>query len=275
MKWIFFIGLMIALLPSCMQKADIAVPYDGDKMVVNTLMQADSPAYIRVTRSARAGASKFEELSGASVELLENGVPMNVSRQVINGAGYFVSAQPLKYGSQYVVKAAYQELVPVVGEDSLPQRPVVASVKAFGGGSRIQFVVKDRTALAEYYRIRIFHVRADTFLGARFDPSYNNEFINVIGTGYVKTNIIGDERFNGQEVTMIMQTAKALPAGDQFRLEVNSLTPAAYNYLKTLEIQIDNNPNFLIDPSKVYSNVTGGYGIVAGINAIHIPFTAN
>ncbi|MCK7557680.1 DUF4249 domain-containing protein [Chitinophaga sedimenti] len=236
-----FIGLMIALLPSCMQKADIAVPYDGDKMVVNTLMQADSPAYIRVTRSARAGASKFEELSGASVELLENGVPMNVSRQVINGAGYFVSAQPLKYGSQYVVKAAYQELVPVVGEDSLPQKPVVASVKAFGSGSRIQFVVKDRTALAEYYRIRIFHVRADTFLGARFDPSYNNEFINVIGTGYVKTNIIGDERFNGRGGNddhanrESIARRRSIPAGGEqsYRLPTTTLKPLKYRSITT------------------------------------------
>lgn len=274
--------LAVLLLAACEKPAYIDVPYPGDKIVLNTMMQADSLVYIRVTKSARPGATKFEELAAATVTLYEDNVSVPIARKVINGTGYFVSAGKVKLGSRYTVKAAYDDLDPVTASDTLPERPVVSSVHGFAGGNRVRFVISDRPGTTEYYRLRIY--LADTTSGKalpstplqfRFDPSYNNEFINVIGQQYYTTNIISDERFDGMDVTMVMQTKDVLPASQYLVAEVTALTTDGYKYLKSLEVQGDMDPNFLMEPARVFTNVAGGYGIVAGINSRRVPFKAN
>ncbi|WP_341842774.1 hypothetical protein [Chitinophaga caseinilytica] len=43
--------LAITALAACEQSADIPVPYEGDRIVVNSLVQEDSVIYLRLTRS--------------------------------------------------------------------------------------------------------------------------------------------------------------------------------------------------------------------------------
>ncbi|UYQ92051.1 DUF4249 domain-containing protein [Chitinophaga horti] len=284
MKKVLFslIGLFVLAVTACEKKVDVDVPYAGDKIVVNTFMQADSPVYIRVTRSTRPGAVNFEELVAADVQLLEDGVAIPVTRQVINSVGYFVSARNVKYGSSYEVTAIHNGLEPIVAKDSLPLAPIAGNVAAFAGGSRLNFELQDRSDVVNYYRIRVYAaeevngaVVIKTALKVRFDASYNSDFMNVISPQYFETNVINDERFNGRKLTIFMQTEKAVPAGQQLILEITSLTPAAYNYLRSFDIQVTNSGNVLTDASKVYTNVMGGYGIVAGINSVRLPFKAN
>ncbi len=54
MKKIVYL-LAIAALPACEKAANIPVAYEGDRIVVNSLVQEDSVVYLRLTRSQPPG----------------------------------------------------------------------------------------------------------------------------------------------------------------------------------------------------------------------------
>ncbi|WP_295120349.1 DUF4249 domain-containing protein [uncultured Chitinophaga sp.] len=282
MRKITLLIISAFLFTSCLKTVDMDLPYDGDKIVVNAFMQVDSVVYIRVTKSEPPGSNSFTELDKATVSLFENDQEIPVTRKVINGLGYFVSARQIKYGYNYKVKATADNLTAVSAVDSLPQQPMVGLPSGFVGGNRIQFKLQDRAGFTDYYRFRIYLAEVSggrpvpvTPLKVRFDPSYNNEFIDIFSREYYVTNIISDERFSGSEVNVVMQTENPLPADQYLVVEVTALTPTAFKYLKSLQYQGANVENPLVEPATVFSNVTGGYGIVAGINSTRVPFKAN
>jgi hypothetical protein len=107
----------------------------------------------------------------------------------------------------------------------------------------------------------------------RFDPSYNNSFTDMLTENYLESTLIADDRFDGQEITIVMQTRDMNVKDEILLLEVTGLTRSSWTYLKTLELQTSNQGNILVDPSKVYSNVEKGYGIFGGVNAARLEVT--
>lgn len=270
------VGILLICLCwiACEKAVDIPVPYGGDKIVVNTLMQPDSLLYLRVTRSQPPGASTFPEIPGAAVLLKAGNAIMPVSWQVIGGQGYFVSQAPVQYGLQYSLEVSAAGLDTVYATDTLPRAPLLSAPFVQAGGSRVRFVLHDLPG-NDYYRFRLFHAN-DRFIPEkraryRFDPSYNNNFTDLVSDRFLEYTLISDERFEGKEITVVMQTQEVNKAGGRLLLEVTGLTRAAWQYLKTLELQSTTGTNPLVDPGSVYTNVYNGYGIMAGINSACLP----
>lgn len=259
---------------ACEKPVNIPVPYDGDKIVVNTLLQPDSLLYLRVTRSQPPGASVFPEIPGAAVSLKAGNVSIPVSWQQIGGKGYFVSASPVQYGLRYSLEVSAAGLDTVYATDTLPRAPLLSAPFAQAGGSRVRFVLRDLPG-SDFYRFRLFHANSNFVpekrARYRFDPSYNNSFTDLISDRFLEYTLISDERFEGREITVVMQTEELNKAGGYLLLEVTGLTHAAWLYLKTLELQSSTNNNPLVEPGSVYSNVLNGYGIMAGINSALLP----
>lgn len=258
---------------ACEKVVDIPVPYAGDKIVVNTLMQPDSLLYLRVTRSQPPGSSSFPEIPDAKVTIKAGSTIVPMQWQVIGGAGYFVSQSPVRYGYRYSMEVSATGLDTVHATDTLPRAPVLSSPFAQAGGSRVRFNLRDLPG-ADYYRFRLFHANKDYIPQKRalfrFDPSYNNNFTDLVSNNFLEYILINDERFEGKEITVVMQTQEVNKAGGYLVLEVTGLTCAAWQYLKTLEAQSNNGNNPLIDPGAVYTNVNNGYGIMAGVNSARL-----
>lgn len=277
MKRAAILLITVSLLAACEKTVNVPVPYDGDKIVVNSLMQPDSVMYIRITRSQPPGASFFPEIPEAGVSVKAGGTVVPLQWQVIGGKGYFVSQAPVSSEHTYTISVTAPELDTVRATDTLPRRPVLKEPFAQAGGNRVKFLLKDLPG-TDYYRFRLFAGELNAAgkvvpakrLRYRFDPSYNNSFTDLITNNYLESTLIPDERFDGRETTIVMQTEKVNQAGDHLLLEVTNLTYDTWRYLKTLEVQNANEGNLLVEQNRVHTNVEGGYGIFGGLNAAHL-----
>ena len=277
-KW--YIIIFCTIFSACERAVELDVPYEGDKLVVNGFVQPDSVVYLRVTRSQPPGRSVFPEVPGAVVKLKAGAEILPLLWQVIGGKGYFVSAQPAKPGLEYTVSVAAPGLDTIFAKDTLPRKPFLAEPFAQSGGNRVRFVMKDLPG-ADYYRFRLYKGAKDGHGVVtpverrlyRFDPSYNNSFTDMLTENYLESTLIADDRFDGQEITIVMQTRDVNVKDEILLLEVTGLTRSSWTYLKTLELQTSNQGNILVDPSKVYSNVEKGYGIFGGVNAARLEVT--
>jgi hypothetical protein len=277
--------LLAVVYVSCEEVSKIYVPYDGDKIVLNSFLQPDSLIYIRVTQSKQirdSGSLTFPELQNAVITLSENGVALPTPRwKVINGRGFFVSAAPAQLGKNYRITVTARDLDAVAAADSTPWRPDISNTRAQSNVNRIKFTLKDDPAVKNYYRIRFF--RGDLINGTmvrnttdtircRVDPAFSNNLIDMLGDTYFSDIVITDRLFTSAESTFTLQTQSALVSGGFVIIEVSGLTEGAYKYLQATSDQRQGQEgiDFALDPVNVYSNVENGYGIVAGINAVSL-----
>lgn len=271
----FFVGAigLSMLLSACEEREEITLPYEGDKIVVNTLIQPDSVIYIRVTRSVPSNIyddAGYKDIPGATVTLTADEtsvLPLQV--QTIKGLSYYVSGQKAVRGQQYKVAVAASGLQPVTATDTLPPPPVAANASAQRNSSRVQFTLQDQSASTDYYRIRIYMTDAATGQGAfllfRLDPAFNNNLVEYFSTGNYNSLIMNDERFNGKPVNFVLQTADPIMNAGEITVEVSALTYTTYRYFSTLAAQRDAG-TALGSHVRVFTNVANGYGIVGGIN---------
>lgn len=278
--------LLVILISACQKESRIPIPYDGDKVVLNSLIQPDSLVYIRVTKSKpvkESGNLRFPELQNAVVVMEENGKTLPTPQwTVINGKGYYVSQGVAKAGMQYRVSVSYTGLASVAAADSTPAGPDIRDASAQKTANRVRFFLKDIAAEKNYYRIRVYN--ADTVNGVivplkldtvkfRLDPSYNNSFADIIGNSYYSEVLLTDERINGKDVLFVLQTSKAITASHMI-VEVSGLTRGAFKYLDASYTQrLEDRVDFASDPISIYSNVENGYGILAGLNAKKLSFS--
>ena len=282
---IIYIILLSGLLVACQKESRIPIPYEGDKIVLNSFIQPDSLVYIRVTRSKPVkeyGNLQFPALENAEVEIFEDGTRLPVYWKVINGRGYYVTDIAAKEGKRYTLNVADSGLTSVSAEDSTPRKPAIKNGSAQKNTNRVRFTLTDDVAKTNYYRIRMYHAdmvggvmvpnKKDT-VKFRLDPSFNNSFIDIIGDSYYSEVMVNDERVNGKEVLFVLQTSKRI-SSDYMMVEVNSLNEGGYKYLQaTYEQRLGGTIDLSLDASGIFSNVGNGYGIVAGINASWLAFT--
>ncbi|QHS60946.1 DUF4249 domain-containing protein [Chitinophaga agri] len=277
--------LLFLVLTACQKESRISIPYDGDKIVLNSLIQPDSLVYIRITRSKPVKEYQnlqFPEIKNATIVMREDGKPLPAPEwKVINGKGYYVSASPAKAGKHYTVAVSYSGLTSVAAADSTPVAPDIRDGSAQKTANRVRFTLKDDPAQKNYYRIRVYN--ADTVNGVitplkrdsikfRLDPSYNNNFTDIIGNTYYGEVLLKDERINGKEVQFVLQTSKQITASYVI-VEVSNLTMGAFLYLDdTYSQRLEDKLDFSLDPVYIYSNVENGYGIIAGVNAGRLSF---
>ncbi|SHM18681.1 DUF4249 domain-containing protein [Chitinophaga sp. CF418] len=282
----FYAILLAIVMTACEKESRIPIPYDGDKLVLNSLIQPDSLIYIRVTKSKPVkeyGNLRFPEVPGAAVVIQEDGRTLPTPEwRVINGKGYYVSQGVAGAGKQYTVSVSYTGLASVEATDSTPGAPDIKDASAQKASNRVKFSLKDNIAEKNYYRIRIYNadivngeivaLKQDT-VKFRLDPSFNNNFIDIIGNAYYSEVLLTDERINGKDVLFVLQTSKEITASHMI-VEVSGLTRGAYKYLDgTYSQRLEERLDFSVDPVNVYSNVENGYGILGGVNARRLSFS--
>jgi len=266
--------LAIVALAACEQSADIPVPYEGDRIVVNSLVQEDSVIYLRLTRSQPPGATTFPEIKNATIKLTAGNAPVAMQFREINGKGYYVSSTTVATGKPYRIEVAAGGLPAVKAEDTLPRRPRLHDPFAQAGGNRVKVYLNDLPGI-DRYRIRLFAAKKGTdgrYVPVsrkeyRFDPSYNNNFTDLITETYHEYSLIPDERFDGRDILVVLQTRQVLVKDEVLLLEVTGLTSASWQYLKSIQLQSSGDGNLFVDPTIVFSNVDKGYGIFAGVSS--------
>lgn len=278
-----FLAIVMSL--SCVKESRIEIPYAGNKIVVNSLIQPDSLIYIRVTSSKRVTEYTFDPLESATVVLEEDGIILPTPiYKMINGYGYYVSQSTAKTGSHYSISVANDGLTAVNATDSTPPRPQISEGYAQHALNRVRFTMQENGSTTDYYRLRIFNAievdgkwvinRKDT-IRFRLDPALNNDLPDIITNDYKSEYIMDDANFNGKTIQFVLQTEKEVNSSRMI-IELSALTPEAWQYLRSTysqRLSESDSQNFSLDPENAYSNVENGYGIVAGVNAARLLFT--
>jgi hypothetical protein len=277
--------LIVIATISCVKESRIEIPYAGNKIVANTLIQPDSLIYIRVTSSKRVTEYQFDPLESATVILTEDGITLPApTYKLIKGVGYYVSQQVAKTGSYYSIQVENDGLTAVSGGDSTPIRPRISDGFAQRSVNRVRFTMQEDGTVSNYYRLRLFNAdsvdgkwvidRSDT-INFRLDPALNNDLPDIITNDYNSEYIMTDANFNGKTVQFVLQTKKEVSSTHMI-IELSALTPAAWMYLRSTadqRLSDAESQNFSLDPENAYSNVENGYGIIAGVNAARLLFT--
>lgn len=202
------------------------------------------------------------------------------------------------HGSTYRIEVDVDGLESAWGETRLPDPVPVISVDTgsinfneYSGEVKIKVRFRDPADTANYYRLTA-RALTGTYLGSPdepYDPAFPvTVYDNDIGYGafaepliapqqeddmfgmYMNNdfNLFIDELIEGKEYSLTLgYNYSVLPAIDYYEFihayfSLHSITKDVYLFLQSYSAQRQTIDNFLAEPVPVYTNVTGGLGVV-------------
>jgi len=272
--------------PSCEKTVNIDLPYEGNKIVVNSFMMKDSLIYARLTNSSQlASRNNFPIPAGAKIDLYEDDVfKETMTRRNIYNSEYFISMSKAISGKKYTLKASATGLDNAEGSDTIPQKPSFTPVEFkqtnTGNDEKAKLVINinDPAGQKNYYRLRLY--RADTntqSTGPRFrvDKQYyhyfkvdnltNNNDFDIFGDFEYWQIYFTDDEFDGRNVSLTVNLNYFPSAIMYIAPELVHLSRDSYRYLQSRDNQFNNVDNPFTEAVVVYNNIKGGYGIVGGM----------
>jgi hypothetical protein len=261
------------LLTSCEKKLDIELPDPEKSIVLNALMHEDSIVYARFTRLSNH-SNGFAEEQIHEVELYEDDIwKERLTKTIINGLTYYKSQSKTLRGRRYKIIAETSVGI-ISGEDRIPSaiEIVNASLVVMSNSegttyAKMKFSIKDTTQQNNYFRFRVLDTTGSNgaelvrpFLFSSQNNATNDfSFLEQV-TAHFENVIYKDGNY---EYALDIEFEDSI---HPLVIEVTTLTPSSFNYLKTSfqANQFQNNP--LIESMPVYSNIYNGLGIVGGTN---------
>jgi hypothetical protein len=288
MKNIYIILLAAIGFTSCQKDVDVVIPYEGTKLVLNSLFRSDSIIYAQVSLSQRlANTFNATTPSGASVQLFENGVSQgNMSTINVYGRTYFVSTIKAKPNFVYTMVANANGYTSVTGTDTVPSKPVIqvtsvtrsTSTGSGNNNDKVRVQLQDDPNIENFYLVKVYQADTNrTAVGPRYQvdnsfPLYfsidgisNGDPGGVFGPPGDNEQYIDDATFNGRNVTLNLNVESNF--GNTYAVvEVISLTKSTYRYLKSVNQQGNAQGDPFAEATVVYNNIKNGYGIVGAAN---------
>ena len=276
----------LAFFPSCEKDVNIDLPYEGNKIVINSFMMKDSLMYARVTTSTQINNRNiFPVPAGAKIDLYENDVfRETMATKNIYGVQYFVSSSKAISGKKYSLKASATGLDNAEGTDTVPQKPSFAPSEfkqiSTGNDQKAKLVINinDPAGQKNYYRLRLYG--ADTNLSAagprllvnkqhfhyfKVDNLANNNNFDIFGDYEYWQIYFTDDKFDGRNVSLTVNLSYFPSSFLYIAPELVHLSRDSYRYLQSRDNQFDNQDNPFTEAVVVYNNIKGGYGIVGGM----------
>jgi len=278
----------IALLffTACEKPINIDLPYEGNKIVINSLIIRDSLIYARLTNSSQLSNSSFFPVpAGAKIDLYENDLfKETLVRRNIYGKDYFVSLSKSAEGKKYTLKASATGLDNAEGSDVIPPKPSFTEVEfkqtSTGNNQRAKLVItiNDPAGEKNYYRLRLYGADTNTSpIGSRFiidkqdyqyfkvDNLASNSDFDIFGDYDYSQIYFTDDKFDGRNVSLTVNVEYFSSADLYIAPELVHLSRDSYRYLQSRENQFNNEGNPFTEAVVVYNNINGGYGIVGGM----------
>lgn len=295
---------------SCTTDYDLSIPYKGNQIVLNGILNPDSILKIKLSFSQDlTDTTAPENIENASVQVLENGSTWIELHHNIDGE--YISDARVKRGNSYRILVNVDGYVPVEAEDWVPLAPVISACYRRENNSdsydaRVDLdvfndqVVENRywfdVSVRDYKKensaevelTKLYYLTcADLFLD-NFNSSYDNTLHNFYYTLFMRQS---DESKNKKSFPLTISGADGNPF---FRYETlqaldenQALYVSAYNcsaaydrYLKSTLIEFLNNELYdmsspINGPVKIYSNVKNGLGIFAAYSVKTIEVNKN
>ena len=294
------LGLFIGqLLFACEQDIEIEIKDDTPKIVLNGWLRSGEVPTIRLNESLGVlSNSENPPISNAEVQLYEN--EELIGLMVMDEAGkYVMPSFIVKAGSSYQVKVTAANFPDVEAEVEVPyklddENTNINYTTIYAAGSdstvvergQIDISLKDETAESSYFLLSMLYV--DEYYDAAFseDTTVNRNLTNpplskdplfqqiyVSGGAYLsfsdsyfseasyEANLYSDYDLRGYEYQDEFEYYS-----EYYLIKVEQVSKGLYQYLLSLE---DNQyPEAFTEPTQVFSNVSGGYGILGASSDI-------
>lgn len=302
MKKIYLISIIITLfLSSCEKIITMDIEKTQSKIVVNSLIYADSIFVIQVTKSLFIlDKAQISPVLNAKVNIFEDDIFLETLTYNSDLKSY-VSINTAKKGKTYKIEVEHESLDKVVGSTKV-ENPIAIqkidtltlvnkdNIKVF----RLNISFQDDANKNNYYFLKIINRHTfdmwDPDLLVR-DTTYSSDGMTIVVTqgGYIERTEFGyvyfdsndivlkdydgvsegvafnDELFNGKNYSLSVdiQNDRIEDCEDaQLLVELHSISEDWYKYLKTLAKHRDSRDNPFSEPVFVYSNLASGMGIV-------------
>ncbi|MBI5856215.1 MAG: DUF4249 domain-containing protein [Sphingobacteriales bacterium] len=278
---------VIVLLTACEKEVKINLPYEGNKIVLNSLIFSDSLIYARVTNSSELSNTRnFPVPAGAKIDLYENDVFRQTMGTInIYGNSWFVSSFRSVRGRKYTLKASATGLADAEGSDIIPAKPSLRGesyrIINSNGSEKAKVVIRINDPVGEknYYRLRVY--AADTnYISTgprilvdksgteyfRVDKLVSNAAFDIFGDNEYRQIYFTDDQFNGNEISLTIELGYYPSSHLYIAPELTAITRDAYRYLQSRENYSINDGNPFTEAIITYNNISGGYGIVGGLS---------
>lgn len=279
--------MIVVICCGCESDVDFNGKEPAAKMILNAMIDcSETSHFVKISESVFSFSDKEpQSIDNPNLELAINGLPVPIIfDHSVKANNYYRFDSALFPGDKIEIAGYSQSHGHVQGMDIVPNLPQIMSVTPgwfTGTGDGISYLrtkirIKDRPDEANFYRAVIFtktifpeNDSADIdWYTAEIYVDQEILFNDISGTlGNTDTNlfaVFSDELFQGQEYTLNVYIRKdnysALGAKQYVRVEIESLSPNLYKYMRSLELAA--NEDRFTEPVKIFSNIDGGYGVI-------------
>jgi len=280
----FFIAL---ILFGCKKNINLKIPEKDPFLVVNAVLSNDAPVSIQLSSSIKA-------LSNQEVKLINNAevkIIVNNTQQFLlpyKQEGYYYDTLFKAYtGSSYSVQINAKGYKPIYAQTTLPTPALVDTtyyIKKLSdpSGIKIGVTVNDPSVSKDYYQLTIYQMDSLGNVSKRFiDVSDDAKSITSTPTvnnfTYSGSLFFNDEFLNGKKIENQFSTyvdvnydSTGNPLNTQNLLiaEVSKLSADFYLYNWSLNKYNETSGNPFSEPVQVFSNITGGLGILGAKTSV-------
>ena len=282
-------GGIAFVLAGCIDQISTDLPNPLKILVVNAILTPDSLFRVQVSRVTSATDASSRLLASAQVSLFASGGTAEVLRSQGNGL-YYSSTKPTS-GTPYTLQVAVPDYPSVSATDTVPAVvPIREAWFSFPTGTdrnkellgTVVVRFDDPVQVANFYEISVYQESQFISLDVRGNAALTAEDESSLNP---KSLVFSDKLFNGMPFELRASfhptnggTSNGVPFTRPPRLVLRSTSRAYYQYRKSWTRHLYNQGSkgdtydlnqllFLGDPSTMYSNINGGYGVVVGYAA--------
>ena len=277
MKKISILLSFCLVLSSCEKEIDYQIPDPGDKIVVSANLENGETAKIYLSTSVYSMLAvdpRTDDIYTARLFTDDPNSPFELSPQleVISGFDslYFYSAPHIiSEGKSYRIEVSAPNLESITASTIVPAIKQIENVLFDPVSNELTFNFKDNASQDDFYLIEIKASGEDYGLFfSSADPSLNFfdfEADPLGGSGdgrsYGREAFFDDNQFQGKS-KVISVRLEGLDEGNQFYVYLHHISESYYRFRLTKQAASAN--SFFGEPVQIFSNVIGGYGILAG-----------
>ncbi len=284
---------LLAVFQSCENDVNFIGKESVPKMVVNSIINTEAEKQVlKLSESMFAFGNQIQKpIEKVELQLTVNGSEVKLTFEGIKEqSGYYSFPIKLNYGDKVEFFGKSPQHDAVYGMDYVPLPANIIEVKTewFKGKTdnkdylRIPVTIRDIPREKNYYRVivrvkEIYELNDDDDSDwLQYDVHVDQEplFNYMPNTPWDETpntyRIFSDELIDGEEYTLnvYVQMDKENLWGANprtfIKAEVHTLSENLYRYLRSIELA-GNGDNFT-EPVKIFSNISGGYGILGIYN---------
>jgi len=290
--------IVIIFFQACTKIIEIDIPEFPATPVINCLFSDDSVLVLKITKTVSPFDSASSPLSDATIQLYEND---SLVESLGFSNGFYVSTLIPSVGKSYSIKAfipGLNDASNISTSDRLPMKPILEAFTFRDSAlldqdgypvSQAVINISVNSDDVQYYEVlvELMYKRSssDTVYEKRiadYSPENYDPVITREGLAEFKpsTLVFSNELFRGSNYSLKINFQNELYIDDTYPhykelkviVHLRKVSESYYRYKRQLVIhQSSINSDFwsgTTEPSPMYSNIAGGYGIFAGYTEV-------